>query len=167
MLRLRPYKKADAKHIAGWIRDEATFRRWCADSFDKYPVRAEDIDARYERENESDSFIAMTAFDEDGPAGHLVMSFTNRDRTELHFGFIIVDDAKRGRGYGAEMLGLAAEYAFRILRVRRIWLGVFENNEPARRCYRSAGFTDVPADKERSLRFFGEDWKCLEMEQRR
>lgn len=29
MLRLRPYKKCDAKYIANWIKDEVSFRKWC------------------------------------------------------------------------------------------------------------------------------------------
>ena len=43
MLKLRPYKKCDAKYIVSWTKDEVAFRKWCADRYDKYPIRAEDI----------------------------------------------------------------------------------------------------------------------------
>lgn len=44
--------------------------------------------------DESDSFFPMTAFDESGIVGHLIMRFTDENKNELRFGFIIVDDKK-------------------------------------------------------------------------
>ena len=32
MLRLRPYKKCDAKRIVSWIKDEISFRKWYRES---------------------------------------------------------------------------------------------------------------------------------------
>lgn len=36
-------------------------------------------------------------------------------------------DAKRGMGYGKEMLKLSLKYAFEILKVKKVTLGVFWN----------------------------------------
>ena len=72
-----------------------------------------------------------------------------------------MDDKARGMGYGREMLRLAIEYAFRMLRVRRITPGVFEDTPPA--CHRSVGFREIPGGQE-AYRILGEDWTCLEME---
>ena len=47
MLRLRPYKAADAASIIRWIKDEKAFRQWSADRYDHWPVAAEDIQAHY------------------------------------------------------------------------------------------------------------------------
>ena len=112
MLRLRPYKKCDAKVIASWIKDEVSFRKWSADRYEKYPVRDVDINNHYEAAAFSDSFFPMTAFDETGVVGHLIMRFTDEEKRVLRFGFIIVDDSKRGMGYGKEMLKLSLQYAF-------------------------------------------------------
>ncbi len=57
MLRLRPYKKCDAKVIASWIKDEVSFRKWSADRYEKYPVRDVDINNHYEAAAFSDSFF--------------------------------------------------------------------------------------------------------------
>lgn len=162
MLRLRPYKSCDAEQIVGWIRDETSFWKWSAGRYDRYPICAEDINAEYDKYAFSDCFFAMTAFEDDGAAGHLIMRFLDEDKKILRFGFIIVDDAKRGRGYGKNMLLLALKYAFEILMVEKVTLGVFENNEPAHRCYRSAGFHETGAVE--WYRIGDEDWKCLEME---
>src|SRR5699024_11666147 len=48
LLRLRPYKKCDAKVIASWIKDEVSFRKWSADRYEKYPVSDVDINNHYE-----------------------------------------------------------------------------------------------------------------------
>lgn len=42
MLKLRPYEKQDARIIAGWIRDEAAFRKWSADRYESHPVSGKD-----------------------------------------------------------------------------------------------------------------------------
>lgn len=164
MLKLRPYKKCDAKYIVSWTKDEVAFRKWCADRYDKYPIRAEDINEHYVAMDDVDSFFQMTAFDESGIVGHLIMRFTDDNKNELRFGFVIVDDEKRGKGYGKEMLQLAIEYAFKILKVQKITLGVFENNEPAYYCYKSVGFKDVQLKEYEYYHVMGENWKCLELE---
>lgn len=164
MLRLRPYKKCDANAIANWIKDETSFRKWSADRYDKYPICAEDINAHYSAYEDSDSFFEMTAFDESGVVGHLIMRFTDEDKKILRFGFIIVDDTKRGMGYGKEMLQLAIKYASDILRVQKITLGVFENNPSAYHCYKAVGFEDVTSEEFEYYHVLGETWKCLELE---
>ena len=45
----------------------------------------------------------MTAFDESGAIGHFIMQYLHEDNQILRFGWIIVDDSKRGMGYGKEM----------------------------------------------------------------
>ena len=164
MLRLRPYKKCDAQQIAGWIKSEYAFRQWCADRYESYPLKAEDINAHYEAVADSDSFYEMTAFDESGTVGHLVMRFVDDERSVLRFGFVIVDDNKRGKGYGKEMLLLAQKYAFEILRVKKITLGVFENNTAALNCYKAAGFRQIETAEKESYVILGETWECIEME---
>ena len=167
MLRLRPYKACDAAKIVSWTKDERAFRQWSADRFDRYPFTGDDLNRYYDALAGSDSFFEMTAFDETGPAGHMIMRFIDEEKTVLRFGFIIVDDKKRGRGLGKEMLGLAIRYAFEILKAEKITLGVFENNPPARECYKAAGFREVSQSKAHYYRILGEEWKCLELELRR
>lgn len=159
MLRLRPYHPNDAQHILNWIEDETAFRKWSADRYPKYPITPEDMNAHYAAGGKD--FFGMTAFDDDGIAGHLIMRFPDSDRSHLRLGFIIVDSSRRGKGYGREMLRLAQNYAFSILKVDRISLGVFENNPTAQRCYRAAGFSETGGSW--SCHIMGEEWKCIEM----
>lgn len=164
MLRLRPYKNCDADIIASWIKNEYAFRQWCADRYDRYPISGADINAHYAGFADADWFYPMTAFDETGVVGHLIMRFTDEEKKILRFGFVIVDVNKRGKGYGREMLSLALQYAVLFLRAGKVTLGVFENNPAAYYCYKAAGFQDVPTEQAEYYHVLGEDWKCLEME---
>ena len=162
MLRLRPYKACDAQTIVSWIKDETAFRKWSADRFERYPITAEDMNAQYDAFAYEDCFFEMTAYDETGVVGHLIMRFTDEEKKVLRFGFVIVDDAKRGMGYGKQMLQLAIQYAFDLLKVEKITLGVFENNEPAYYCYRAVGFQEMGQTKDYMIS--NEMWKCIELE---
>ena len=162
-LRLRPYKASDAQTIISWIGDEVAFRKWCADRYDSYPITAEDMNGSYEKCAESGSFFPITAVDDGSIVGHLIMRYTDEEKTIIRFGFIIVDDKKRGMGYGRKMLDEAVRYAFEKLNAQKITLGVFDNNEAAHRCYRSVGFTDITG-KTTTFPIFNEEWKCIEME---
>ncbi len=163
MLRLRPFKACDAQAVVSWVGDEFAFRQWCADRFARYPVTAEDLLRHYEGFAYSDAFYPMTAFDEAGPAGHLILRFTDEGKTVLRFGFVIVDAKRRGTGLGRGMLTLAARFGFGLLGAEKITLGVFENNRPAYACYKSVGFRDVTGPEPEYYPILGENWKCLEM----
>lgn len=167
MLRLRPYKKCDAKRIVSWIKDEISFRKWCADRYNKYPINENDINSYYSTMEDLDTFFPMTAFDETGIVGHLIMRFIDENKKILRFGFIIVDDKKRGQGYGKEMLQLSIKYAFEILKIQKITLGVFDNNKSAYYCYKAIGFQDVKLVDNEYYHILNEDWKCLELEIRK
>ena len=167
MLRLRPYKNCDAKTIVTWCRDEESFRKWTSDRYGSFPITEKDMYQKYVDCNgdcaEPDNFYPMTAFDESGIVGHLIMRFTDEEKRVLRFGFVIVDDSKRGRGYGKEMLQLALRYAFEILKAEKVTLGVLKNNPAAYHCYKSAGFRDVEMAEAEVCRVCGELWNVLEL----
>lgn len=163
-IRIRPYKKCDAQYIVKWIKDERTFRKWCADRYETYPITAEDMNRHYEANAENDTFFEMTALAGNEVVGHFIMRFIDEEKMILRLGFVIVDDTKRGMGYGKEMVSLALKYAFEMLKVEKVTLGVFENNSSAYRCYKAAGFREVQEEKAEYFHVLGEDWKCLELE---
>ena len=170
-MRLRPYKPSDASTILSWVKDEETFRRWVTDRYPTYPITAEDMNHKYLNCNgdciEPDNFYPFTAFCEDGIVGHLIMRFTEADKSVLRFGFVIVDDSVRGKGYGKQMLKLALQYAFEIFKAKKVTLGVLENNPGAYQCYKAAGFRDVSMEEPECYNLLGQQIQCLELEQER
>ena len=167
-LKLRPYKPEDAKTIVSWIKDERVLRKWSSDRYGEYPITAEDMNYKYIDCNgdceELDNFYPLTAADADGPVGHLILRYTNGEKTTIRLGFIIVDDTKRGMGYGKKMIQMAMQYAFDMLGAERLTLGVFENNPSAYYCYKAAGFCEIETEQNFVFEILGEKWKCIEME---
>ena len=144
MLRLRPYKPCDAETIVSWCRDEETFLRWGGDRFGAFPIPGERMNEKYFRENgdcaEADNFYPMTACDGDDVVGHFIIRYLHGDPRILRFGWVIVDDARRGRRIGQRMLRLGLKAAFEVMQAEKVTIGVYEDNLPGYRCYLSAGF---------------------------
>lgn len=161
MLHMRPYQPEDAQTIITWCRDEHAFRQWSADRYDHYPIAPEDMNAMYA---DAPNLIPLTAFDQEGVVGHLILRYPDAKKDTLRIGFVIVDSARRGCGYGKDMLNMALFYAFCVARVRRVTLGVFENNPAACACYRSVGFREVALEQQESYHVLGEVWPCREMQ---
>ena len=166
MLRLRPYRKSDAEEIISWIGDERIFRFWCADRFDHYPIKSDDLNGQYGSSEGCEDVYHFTAYDESGIAGHINIRFPDKDDLDtVRFGYVILNDKRRGQGLGKEMVILAARYAFDIMKAKRITIGVFEENAAALNCYLKAGFEDTGIVEEYSIG--DETWKCLELEMKR
>lgn len=162
MLKLRPYKDCDAEYIAKWILNEKSFYQWSADIIGKYPMTAEDLNQHYGKMKDNPDFWQMSACDDKNiPVGHMIMRFLDEDKKKLRFGFIIVDNKIRGKGYGKQMLQLAIWYAFEMLQVEEITLGVFANNPSAIHCYKAAGFQEWAEPTSYSI--LEENWECIEL----
>ena len=160
---LRDFIKEDAEIIAGWLKTEDDLYRWSADRFNKFPLYGEDINQSYEPQKESGRFIPLTMVDEDGKvSGHFIIRYPKEDDdSTVRFGFVIVDPEIRGKGLGREMLRLGIEYVKTIPGVKRIDLGVFENNPVAMSCYEAVGFKEYAT---RLCEMPIGTWNCIDME---
>ena len=58
--------------------------------------------------------IVMTAFDETGVVGHMIMRFTDPEKRILHYGFIAIDREKRGRGISVDVRRVRTERAVEV-----------------------------------------------------
>ena len=160
---LRDYKEEDGTIIAGWLRSEEEFYRWSADRFNKYPVSGNDINENYGPQIKTGRFFPLTAVDDNGNAvGHFIIRYPrDDDDSSVRFGFVIVDPSLRGKGYGKKMLMLGIEYVSKHFPAQRVSLGVFENNEGARRCYEAVGFREYA---QRKCEMPIGTWNCIDME---
>ncbi len=167
MLRLRPFKPCDAQCVAQWCKDKDVYNKWGGMLIGEFPLSADDINKVYFEKNghceEPDNFYPMVAFDESGVVGHFIMRYIHGDNRVLRFGWVIVDNTKRGKRIGQNMLSLGLKYAFEILGVAEVTIGVFENNIPARKCYTSIGFHESPNIPAHMSEVDGEQWNTLEL----
>ncbi len=141
-MRLRPYRQTDAENIAKWIANERSHALWCANLL-PYRFNQEEFQQKLAEDEiklNQDSFVATD--DEGRPLGHFAISI-NHNKNSGYMKFIIVDSAKRGNGYGREMMKMAVHYAFTSLNLETVRLAVFDVNEAAVRAYRAAGFSEV------------------------
>ena len=113
------------------------------------------------KQYEGDNMYPLTAVVGDAIIGHILLRHPSEDKSVIRFGFVIVDDSKRGKGYGKQMLRLAIDYAQQELGAQKITLGVFCDNLSAVECYKSVGFRITGED---SYLIDGEEWKGYEME---
>lgn len=164
-LTLRPYQPSDAAVITSWLKSEYLMRQWCADRYEHYPVMPEDMNEYYERYIDGQRSHAFTMVDGDDIVGYITLRIPADDPTEQRLGFVIVDDAKRGRGLGKALVSMSIRYAFETLRAMKVSLGVFENNPSAIHCYEASGFHSVLRHDTESYECLGETWNCIEMEQ--
>lgn len=160
---LRDYIKEDSPIIATWLRTEEELYKWSSDRFNKFPLEENDIEENYEPQFPTGRFFPLTAEDEEGNViGHFIIRYPREDDdSSVRFGFVIVDPEYRGKGYGKEMLLLGVDYVKEKLGAKRIDLGVFENNEGAKRCYEAVGFKEYSV---RDCELPIGNWKCIDME---
>jgi len=156
MIRIRPYKSAEAETILSWSQDERAFYQWTAGVMGDYPITEKEFGF-------VENLMAFTAFDENGIQGFFTMRNPGESLDELRVGFVIVNPDKRGKGYGKAMLELGLKYAFDIYGAKKVSLGVFENNLSAYYCYKAVGFEDVVLDTVETYSVLGEEWKCREL----
>ena len=168
MMTLRPFNINDATTILSWCKDKHAFRLWSADRYKDFPAQPEEMKKQYEGDNMypltavvGDERLRVGEQSSGMIIGHILLRFPSEDKSVIRFGFVIVDDSKRGKGYGKQMLRLAIDYAKQELGAQKITLGVFCDNHSAVECYKSVGFRITGTD---SYPIDGEEWKGIEME---
>ena len=162
-MKLRDYCKEDAKEICKWINDEKSLRLWSADRYKNFPITDVDINSNYDECIKNGNFYPKALIDDcNNIIGHLILRNPNGNREIVRLGFIIVDDSKRGKGYGRKLVDLAIEFAQKELNAKEINLGVFSNNKSAYNCYESCGFRDISIE-ENAFRYYEENWDIIEM----
>lgn len=163
-LTLRPYQPTDANVITTWLKSEYFMRQWCADRYERYPVTPDDMNSYHQQYIDGHNSVALTMVDSEEIVGYITLRTPADDSSEQRLGFVIVDDSKRGKGFGKALVSKAVDYAFSKLGAIKVSLGVFENNPAAIRCYESAGFHQVVKPETECYKCLGETWNCIEME---
>ena len=141
---LRIYKKEDAPIIAEWLRSEEELYKWSADRFNKYPLSGKDINENYVPQIETGRFIPLTAIDDDGDViGHFIIRYPHDDDDRsVRFGFVIIDPALRGKGYGKEFVAFYEDYALKN-RCHELRIDTNEKNVIARKMYARLGYKEI------------------------
>lgn len=87
-------------------------RQWCADRYECYPVTPEDMNIYHERYIDGQSQRALTMLNGNNIVGYITLRTPADDSSEQRLGFVIVDDSKRGQGFGKTLVSMASQICF-------------------------------------------------------
>lgn len=147
-MRIRPYiPNKDYEYVSKWIDNERTHAFWCANLL-PYPMTQESLQSLLEKNSIDWADSAYVATENDGQVVGFFCYSVNLEDNIGFLKFIIVDKARRGKGYGKEMLKLALRYAFEITGAKAVQLNVFRENALARQCYEKVGFVQRKIDED-------------------
>ena len=154
-MRIRPDKPdRDFTKISHWINDERTHALWCAGRF-PYPLSADSFHGVLSDMERNSGDKPFTAVDENGRAVGFFCCWIDRENSNAMLKFVVVDSSARGRGYGREMINLAARYAFDVETVDTVtlnesnsWTATVNNLE----MYKDSGEEHVYANRRQALR---------------
>ena len=79
----------------------------------------------------------------DRPIGRCLLFDVNRTDRSAMCGLFIGEKSLWGQGFGSEALSLLLDYAFNLLNLNSIMLGVFSFNQRAIASYRKLGFREI------------------------
>lgn len=99
--------------------------------------------------------FVIDAHDTEGapiPVGVCSLEQVNRIDGQALFGIFIGDPNQWGKGYGRAATQAILEIAFNELRLNRVHLEVFTDNERAIKCYQNLGFVHEGTARERAFR---------------
>ncbi len=145
-MRLRPYIACkDFDEIRNWITDERMHAMWCANLI-QFPIEKDNLEKVMQEAAERFGDSPYVATSDKGELIGFFCYSVNVDSNEGMLKFVMNNPQYRGKGYGKEMLRLAVKYAFEITNVQAVHLNVFPENERAKKCYESVGFTERKTD---------------------
>ena len=145
-MRIRPYIECrDYDEIKNWITEERAHAMWCANLI-KFPMEKENFAKVMQDAAERYGDSPYVATSDEGELIGFFCYSVNLDTNEGMLKFVMNNPQYRGKGYGKEMIRLAVKYAFEITNVQAVQLNVFPENERAKKCYESVGFTERKTD---------------------
>ena len=155
---LEPFTRDDFARLLSWVPDEVAMFRWAGSIFE-WPLTESQLEAYVTptAEHPPTRLIWRALDAASGEAvGHVELNAIDRRQRSTTLSRVLIGPPYRGRGLSRAMVAAVLPVAFDDLGLHRVDLRVFEDNEPARRCYESLGF--VREGLLREVRIVGGDF---------
>lgn len=94
---------------------------------------------KYKSDESREIFIILASGE---PIGQVGILYINHDDKNASLYIIIGEQEFRGHGYGKEAIKYILHYAFKTLKLHKVWLEVHAENTNAIKCYMACGFTE-------------------------
>lgn len=137
-VKLRPLSVADTDDVVRWRSAPEILAQMFAD---EPPTRARHLEwlAGIQARGDRQEFVIVERAT-GRSIGTIGLEIDSRNR-RAEFGILIGEPDARGKGYAREAGELILRYAFDDLKLHRVYLHVFAENEPAIRLYEALGFS--------------------------
>lgn len=137
-VKLRHITEADTANIVKWRNTPSVYEHFIY----RIPLTEEDhlnwFHTRIETGKVAQFIIVDTESNTD--VGSVYLRDIDKDNQKCEYGIFIGEDSCRGKGIGSAAAKLALEYAFKELKMNRVFLRVFADNIGAIKSYENAGF---------------------------
>lgn len=137
---LRPGERSDIPLFVRWMSDARTTRNLLIRSPIGHALEERWFDSMIEQHGRERWFFVICRLVDGRPVGSLDLHALDHTNGSAGIGIAIGDPADTGQGYGSDALRVLARFAFDELRLVRLWLDVYDENEGARRLYERLGF---------------------------
>ncbi len=143
MIKLRPYKKNDAKDIISWNTTKEGFFEWSEGELRTFPATVEAMNGYFESLSGDRTGYQVVAVEERELMGYLVLHFMSEDMDELAIESFWLSPFARELGHGPEVIEMVLKYAFDIMRAKRVLYYACEDNNDMRSLYHKVGFYET------------------------
>jgi RimJ/RimL family protein N-acetyltransferase len=137
---LRPGERSDIPLFVRWLSDARTTRNLLIRSPIGEAIEERWFDTMLEHHGRERWFFVICRLVDGRPVGSLDLHDLDQINGSAGIGIAIGDPADTGQGYGTDALRVLVRFGFDELRLVRLWLDVYDENEGARRVYERLGF---------------------------
>jgi RimJ/RimL family protein N-acetyltransferase len=140
-IELHPFSQNDFKELISWVRSPEELFIWSATTF-TFPLDEKQLERHFQEAQTSKLRLMYTAVDRESKEhiGHIELTRIDRENKKVSIAYVLVDPAKRGRGYGDALMQSILNECFDHMKMLKVDLFVFEFNPVAIHCYQKTGF---------------------------
>ena len=137
---LRAPERSDIPAFVAWFNDADVLRNLAMRTPMSQAAEEKWFDGMLARQGKDLQLVICLATD-DRPIGTIGLHEIDQTNGTAEFGIAIGEREEWGKGYGTDATRAICEFGFAELRLERIGLFVYADNERGRRTYEKAGFT--------------------------
>lgn len=139
---LSPCQPSDAQKWAEWFNDLEVTLPLGDEAYTPYGLEKLEQEVR-EIIAQREHIFTIVDQETDQPVGRCLLFAIDRTNRSAMLGIVIGEKSYWNRGYGQESLRLLLDYAFNLLNLNSVMLGVFAFNTRGVRCYEKLGFKEI------------------------
>jgi diamine N-acetyltransferase len=138
---LRAPERSDVPRFVQWFNDADVLRNLAMRAPMSEAVEERWFDEMLPRQGRTDLLLVICVTADDRAIGTVGLHGIDQSNGTADFGIAIGEPAEWGKGYGTDATRAICDFGFGELRLERIGLYVYADNQRGRRAYEKAGFT--------------------------